>query len=137
MNLVLADTEEFRITKKSKRAKVQQSQTASSSTTESQLIEEKRSLGLVILRGETVVSIVIEAPPPTDPSTRLNALATGSGIATPITRNYPNAVGVGNIAANVSLAGPVRSNVPQGFRAPQGFPRPPGFKPPPGFGPRN
>lgn len=54
MNLVLADCEEFRKIKA-------KAGTASSS---SQDREQKRTLGLVILRGETIVSLSVDGPPP-------------------------------------------------------------------------
>ena len=57
LNLVLVDAEEFR-TLKSKKG---------SAATRAAIIEErqeKRSLGLIILRGENVVSLAVEGPPP-------------------------------------------------------------------------
>lgn len=48
MNVVLADTDEYRITK-SKKTGVQK--------------QIKRTLGLVIIRGENIVSLTAEAPP--------------------------------------------------------------------------
>lgn len=59
MNLVLADCEEFRRIKKKKKGVVPEGE----SSTET--IEQKRTLGLVILRGETVVSMTDEGAPPT------------------------------------------------------------------------
>lgn len=55
MNLVLADCEEFRRV----RPKKKQGETETPA-----MQEMKRSLGLVILRGETVVSLSVEGPPP-------------------------------------------------------------------------
>jgi len=54
MNLVLADCEEFR--------RVRPKKKVGEETAPEQ--EMKRTLGLVILRGETVVSISVEGPPP-------------------------------------------------------------------------
>ena len=57
MNLVLADCEEFRRVKPKKKA----GDPAGEPTGPQEI---KRSLGLVILRGETVVSLSVEGPPP-------------------------------------------------------------------------
>ncbi|ORX72203.1 Sm-like ribonucleo protein [Linderina pennispora] len=66
MNLVLGDCEEFRTVKsKSSKGKTQQI---------------KRTLGLVILRGESVISISVDgAPPRTDALKTRAAMATGPG----------------------------------------------------------
>lgn len=55
MNLVLAECEEFRRVRPKKKA---------GETEAGPMQEMKRTLGLVILRGETVVSISVEGPPP-------------------------------------------------------------------------
>ena len=67
MNLVLADTEEFR---KNKRKQTKPTAPGASAT---QTIEqeEKRTLGLIILRGAQIVSVSVESPPPAEPSARL------------------------------------------------------------------
>lgn len=60
MNLVLAECEEFRLLQKSKKYldKVKNGE-----VDQSKVKEQKRLLGLVILRGENVVSVVAEAAP--------------------------------------------------------------------------
>lgn len=59
MNLVIGECEEFRHvkTKKSKQAKADEEE-------EDDEEEMKRVLGLVILRGETIVTLSVEGPPP-------------------------------------------------------------------------
>ncbi|PNP73246.1 hypothetical protein FNYG_13376 [Fusarium nygamai] len=134
MNLVLADTEEFRRVKR-KQNKPSASG-ASGSATQTIESEEKRTLGLTIVRGAHIISLSVESPPPADPSARLgksapggipSALAAGPGVARPAGRG----------AAPPSLAGPaagVGGAPPPGF---PGFPGAPGFPgrgaPPPGF----
>jgi small nuclear ribonucleoprotein B and B' len=126
MNLVLADTEEFRRTKRKSKA----APGAANTQVEA---EEKRTLGLTIVRGTQVVSCSVDGPPPADPSARLGAagpsgagaaatLAAGPGISKPAGRGLP--VGLGGPAAGVGGPPP-----PMG-----GFP--PGGFPPPGFGGR-
>ncbi|KAK6456416.1 uncharacterized protein RJT20DRAFT_128311 [Scheffersomyces xylosifermentans] len=82
LNLVLSDTEESRITKKSistlKKNAASDAQNAHEPPT-----FEKRSLGLIILRGEQIVSLSIESPPPLDPKKRLG-LEKGRGISKPL-----------------------------------------------------
>lgn len=115
MNLVLADTEEFRVKKKQPTKEV------------------KRSIGLVILRGETIVSVSVEAPPPSNdirPAAAAAAAATtatGSNVsqARPITR--------APLSAPVRTGGAGGPPPPAFFGGAAGGP-PPGFRPPPGFG---
>ncbi|KAJ2766187.1 Small nuclear ribonucleoprotein-associated protein B [Coemansia nantahalensis] len=80
MNLVLADCEEFRTVKaKSQGAKAKPQQI-------------KRALGLVILRGESVISISVDGPPPAPAGGARAArggLATGPGIGRPAGRGMP------------------------------------------------
>ncbi|KAL7536133.1 hypothetical protein ACHAXR_006935, partial [Thalassiosira sp. AJA248-18] len=64
LNLVLVDTEEYRTLNKNRAAILEERQ-------------EKRSLGLIILRGENVVSMAVEGPPP--PSVNKKAGGVGSG----------------------------------------------------------
>ncbi|KAJ5156745.1 small nuclear ribonucleoprotein SmB [Penicillium capsulatum] len=103
MNLVLADTEEFRRTKR-------KSKPAPGASGSSQIeAEEKRTLGLTIVRGTQVVSCSVDGPPPADPSARLGTagpgagtaatLAAGPGISKPAGRGLP--IGLGGPAAGV------------------------------------
>ncbi len=65
--------------------------------------QEKRTLGLVILRGETIVTLSVEAPPPQHTEkVKLSAVAPGVGIARPAGRGMPIAPPSG-----VGLTGPV------------------------------
>ena len=139
MNLVLADTEEFR---RVKRKPTKGAQAAPGSSAPAMIeTEEKRTLGLTIVRGTHIVSLSVEGPPPADPSARLGTsapagapatLATGPGISRPAGRGLP--VGLTGPAAGVGGPGPggFGGFPPGGFGAPPGFP---GRGGPPG-GPR-
>ncbi|KAH6691538.1 small nuclear ribonucleoprotein [Plectosphaerella plurivora] len=152
MNLVLADTEEFR------RIKRKQNKPAAPGASSGQTVEteEKRTLGLTIVRGAQIVSLSVESEPPADPSARLgksapgglsSGLAAGPGVARPAGRGAAAAPSLAGPAAGVGGGAP-----PPGFpgfpggappfggrNAPPGFPGafPPGFPPggafPPGF----
>ncbi|CAE6427287.1 unnamed protein product [Rhizoctonia solani] len=130
MNLVLADCEEFRRVKSKKSdAGVEQ--------------ELKRTLGLIILRGETVVSISVEGPPPAgDDDKSKSTLPAGPG------RGMPAGRGIGMVPPG-GMPPPAMSGRPMPYGAPPGMPPgmpgfgrgmpPPGFPPgmpfpPPGFG---
>jgi small nuclear ribonucleoprotein B and B' len=97
MNLVLADTEEFRRVKR-KATKAAAAPGANSSSAPLVESEEKRTLGLTIVRGAHIISLSVESPPPADPSSRLgasapggvaSALAPGAGISRPAGRGAP------------------------------------------------
>ncbi|KAI0255803.1 hypothetical protein BJV78DRAFT_1173428 [Lactifluus subvellereus] len=77
MNLVLADCEEFRRVRPKKKP---------GETEAGPEQEMKRSLGLVILRGETVVSLSVEGPPPVQDDDKKNALPAGPGRGMPAGR---------------------------------------------------
>lgn len=148
MNVVLADTEEFRRIKR----KPKSSAPAASST--SQISEEKRTLGLIILRGLHIVSLSVESPPPADSSSRLGTApaggpsaagvtAAGPGISRPAGRGLP-IIGMGGppapgglpqqLGGPVGLQGPMR-NIGLG-QGPPIVGGPPGAfpgAPPPGF----
>ena len=128
MNVVLADTEEFRRTRKrTGKAAPGAAQTVAE-------VEERRAIGLVIVRGAHVISLSVDGPPPADPSTRLGAssgpstaaaLAAGPGVSRPAAGRGALPIGLTGPAPGVGGPGP-------GF---PGFPPPGGFGgPPPGFG---
>jgi len=147
MNLVLADTEEFRRTRRRGKA-------APGATQQVTETEERRAIGLTIIRGAHVISLSVDGPPPADPAARLGnaggsttaaALAAGPGVARPAGRGLP--VGLTGPAPGVGGPGPGFGGgfpgAPGGFGGPPGFPGrggpggPPGFPPaggPPGFG---
>ena len=130
MNLVLADTEEFR---RVKRKPTKGVQSAPGSSTPALIeTEEKRTLGLTIVRGTHIISCSVDGPPPADPSARLGTsapggtgvaptLAAGPGIGRPAGRGLP--VGLSGPAAGVGGPPP-----PGGFGG--GFPPFPGGAPP-------
>lgn len=130
MNLVIVDCEEFRSGKKIKTGD------KSSGTLNTGI--QKRTLGLIIIRGENIVSISVEAgPPPSGDSKHRVPASTvlGPGIGRPMVRGIPV------VAPVQGLAGPVRGigtmplptgTIPSGFRPgmPTGVPppmRPPGM----------
>ncbi|KAK4615381.1 Small nuclear ribonucleoprotein-associated protein B [Fulvia fulva] len=156
MNLVLSECEEFR---KVKRKTKQGGAPGAQSGAQVIETEEKRMLGLAIVRGATIVSCAVDGPPPADPAARLGqsapggapaAVAAGPGIAKPAGRGA--GIGLQGPAAGVGGPGfpgagfpgappagfPGRGGPPAGF-PPAGFPPgggPPGFGgPPPGFQP--
>ncbi|PVV05269.1 hypothetical protein BB560_000216 [Smittium megazygosporum] len=126
MNLVLSDCEELRRVKSS--AKVDKDATT-------RVREIKRMLGLVILRGDTVVSLSVDGPPPVSVDAaheraRLAAMPVGPGLARPASRAVPLAAQP-PMAAPPGLAGPVRGvggPIPSMMQ-----PRAPGIPPPGSF----
>ncbi|KAJ4422124.1 Small nuclear ribonucleoprotein-associated protein B [Gnomoniopsis sp. IMI 355080] len=147
MNVVLADTEEFRKTKKQSKPAAPG---AGASAAQTVVQEEKRTLGLTIVRGKNIVSLSVESPPPADPSARLGKSTTG-GISSTLTGGPGVARPAGRGAAPpVALTGPAPGvggvpppsfpgfpGGPPGFPgrggAPPGFPGGPGGFPPAGF----
>lgn len=124
MNLVLADTEEFRRTRRRGKAAPGAAQTVTET-------EERRTIGLTIIRGAHVISLSVDGPPPADQSARLGAtasgpsataaLAAGPGVVRPTARGLP-----------VGLTGPTPGvGGPGGFAG--GFPGAPPFGGPPPF----
>jgi len=154
MNLVLSDCEEFRTitTTSSSQHTPPSSNTNKKTKTE---VEEKRTLGLVILRGEHVLSMSIEAPPPSSDKKRRFAATSapnpammmaqpGIGLGRPAGRPVmpPMAAPVGLSGPVAGVGGPdprmmrppVPGMFPPGMRPPMGMPGmfPPGMRPPPG-----
>merc|ERR1719237_1694383 len=127
MNVVLADCEEFRKIKAKGRKDDEK--------------EVKRVLGFVVLRGETIVTLMAEAPPPSGP--KKPEIQAGPGRGQVAGRGMPAAP---LSSAPAGLAGPVRGvggpaaiqmqpkagalPAPGGAALPPGFPvRPPGMPP--------
>lgn len=102
MNLVLGDTDEFRRIKR-KQSKPAAPGASSSTATQTVETEEKRTLGLTILRGAQIVSLSVESAPPADPSTRLGKSTVG-GLPTGLTSGPGVSRPAGRGAAPTSLA---------------------------------
>lgn len=139
MNLVLADCEEFR---KVKRKSKTSGAPGAAAATAGQVIEseEKRTLGLAIVRGANIVSCSVDGPPPSDPAARLGSNAT-AGAAPTAMQSGPGISRPAGRGAGIGLQGPAAGVGGPGFPGgpPAGFPgrgggAPPGF-PPAGFPP--
>ncbi|KAI9115238.1 hypothetical protein K1719_013557 [Acacia pycnantha] len=112
MNLVLGDCEEFRKLPPAKGKKTNEER------------EDRRTLGLVLLRGEEVISMTVEGPPPPEES-RAKAV-NAAALAGP---------GIGRAAAS-DLSSPQFSAPPVSYPAGPPVMRPPGQMPGyPGQGP--
>lgn len=129
MNLVLADCEEFRRVKPKSGAKVKEGLAEQ---------EEKRTLGLIILRGENIVSLSVDGPPPPtheELKARAATAAGAQGMARPPGRGLPMAPpggvaglqgpirGVGGPAPNMMM--PQRPGMPAASAGPMTYARPP------------
>ncbi|KAJ9474090.1 Small nuclear ribonucleoprotein-associated protein B [Pseudozyma hubeiensis] len=151
MNLVLADSQEYRQIKSRKaKARAAAATKAGKAAVEDEegdddaaaaagapdaVLEQKRTLGMLILRGENIVSMAIEAPPPAD-DRRQATMQPGPGKGAPMGR------GMGLAAPAMAGAAPPMMGRPMPYaRPPPGMPGmpvpPPGMPagPPPGFRP--
>lgn len=122
LNLVLSDADEFRTLRNKGSAVVEER-------------EEKRNLGLIILRGENVVSIAVEGPPPS--AGRL--VKGGPGVATGAGRgSIPMAPGGGGAMPGMAPVGlgaaPMAGVGGAGASVMGGMGRGFGGPPPPGMG---
>jgi small nuclear ribonucleoprotein B and B' len=119
LNLVLSEAEEFRYLKKSGGAAVLEERT------------EKRTLGLVLVRGENVVSLAVEGPPP--PSAKAAGGVSAAAMARGRGSSMPPPPGMGAVPMGLGAA-PIHGVGAPGMMAPP--PPPPGMGggPPPGMG---
>lgn len=118
LNLVLSEAEEFRVLRKGGAALLEER-------------TEKRSLGLVLIRGENVVSLAVEGPPP--PSvTGKSPVMPGGGMARG--RGIPTGP-PGGLAPPMGLGvAPIHGVGAPGMMPPPPPPPPGGGLPPPGMG---
>ena len=125
LNLVLSEAEEFRLSK-----------------TSGTVIEErteKRALGLVLLRGENVVSLAVEGPPPPSAAPQLaaggpgQARGAGRGVAAAMQQQQRGAPPMGLGAAPVHGMGHLPPPPPPPPGMPQGMGRGLPPPPPPGY----
>jgi small nuclear ribonucleoprotein B and B' len=122
MNIVLGECEEHRKLKGKKGAKEER--------------EEMRVLGLVLLRGDNVVSLSVEGPPPPEPTQRL--APGGPGSAAAVGRGMPVAPGgppgMGMPPPGMGMPPPGMGMPPPGMgMPPPGMPGAPRGIPPPGM----
>lgn len=125
MNLVLADCEEFRkVKRKGGKTTGAPGAAGSGQTVET---EEKRMLGLAIVRGATVVSCSVDGPPPSDPAARLGNSAPGGAPTMPsAVQSGPGISRPAGRGAGIGLQGPAAGVGGPGFPG-AGFGVPPGF----------
>tara|TARA_B110000208_G_C11638970_1_gene383713 strand:- start:106 stop:621 length:516 start_codon:yes stop_codon:yes gene_type:complete len=142
MNLVLGDCEEYRFLKSAKGGQ----KSIDGLTADRQ---EKRLLGLVLLRGENIVSLTVEGPPPSTGAKRMAPAGSGRGapagrgmgammggpprgLAGP-PRGFGGPMGMAPRGMVAAQAGPMGGRMPMGMMPPRGMP---GMMPrgmPPGF----
>lgn len=152
LNLVLVDSEEYR----SVRSKAKNSGSSRAAIVEERV--EKRTLGLIILRGENVVSVAVEGPPPPNMKSSANKSSGGGAVGEnavpgvargagrggmppqqpPPSSSYGAPMGLGAAPVHgVGMMGGMTMPPPPGLAPPmmmmgRGMPPPP--PPPPGMG---
>lgn len=106
MNVVLADTEEFRRIKSKSKIMIDSNKWVSIFVSDDDK-EIKRSIGFVLIRGETIISLTAEAPPAPEPKRPDVMMMTGRGAPMPPPRPgmMPMMMTTG---AQMGLEGPVR-----------------------------
>jgi small nuclear ribonucleoprotein B and B' len=119
LNLVLSEAEEFRVLRKGGAALLEEK-------------TEKRSLGLVLIRGENVVSLAVEGPPP--PSVTGKSSSSAGGMARGRGAPMPGGGPLGGSAPMGLGAAPVHGVGAPGMMPPPPPPPPGGGLPPPGMG---
>jgi len=134
MNFVLAECEEFRTVKGKKTKTTPENEPVPT-------VQQKRTLGLVILRGETIVSVTVEGPPPISNEDKMG-IAAGPGRGAPAGRGMGMGAGAPALAARPMAYARPPPGFPPGMPGlppgmPPGFPGglPPGMPPPVGMPP--
>lgn len=106
MNLVLADCEEVRKIK-SKQSKQSNDMKDDNQSNNQSEREEKRALGLVMIRGESVIALAVLSPPKAKPKATVLAAAaaakSSAGVAVPMTAGR----GVIPMPSSIISAGPI------------------------------
>ncbi|KAJ3442873.1 small nuclear ribonucleoprotein-associated protein b' [Anaeramoeba flamelloides] len=98
MNIVLSNCEEYRQIRSKKNQK--------------EIKEEKRMLGLIIVRGETIVSMSVEAPPPKKETRPLQKKTNTIGVSQPMGRGISVTGVKSGLSSNiVGIGGPSTSSM--------------------------
>lgn len=106
LNLVLADAEETRLVKRKRSSRTRDAAKEEEEDEYAAPAQERRTLGLTVVRGEYIVSTTIEGPPPTDPRDRLAKAQPGPGSGRAIGRGAPITSAATPLGAN-PLGGPI------------------------------